>query len=152
MVTIQKKVQTSAPVCVPSEREFCKLWQDFNAFYMLVIEGNSKALLAVKKKHKDLLTAPPLATHLGEMSKLIPSKIVDRMLRIEDKENRKTKTVGECLEFMLRERLIEAICAYALTDNPPGFFKYALNILSELFQAIKSTPILTQSSVHPAIN
>jgi hypothetical protein len=55
------------------------------------------------------------------------------MLRVEDKHNRQTKTVGDCLEYMLRERVIEAICAYALTDNPPGFFKYALNNLSELF-------------------
>lgn len=62
------------------------------------------------------------------------------------------KTIGECLEYLLRNKLIEALCAYALTDTPNGFFKYALNVLSEMIQSITSTSILAQSSVHPALN
>lgn len=40
------------------------------------------------------------------------------MLRVEDRFNRHMKTIGECLEYLLRNRIIEALCAYALTDNP----------------------------------
>jgi hypothetical protein len=53
-------------------------------------------------------------------------------LKVEDKQNKQMKTIGECLEYVLKNKLIEALVAYALTDNPTGFFKYTLNILSEM--------------------
>ena len=52
---------------------------------------------------------------------------------MEDRLNRQMKTVGECLEFMLREKMIEVLCAYALIDKPKGFFKHTLNVMSEMF-------------------
>ena len=42
------------------------------------------------------------------------------------------KTIGECLEYLLRNKLIEALCAYALIDKPSGFFKHVLNVMSEM--------------------
>lgn len=53
------------------------------------------------------------------------------------------KTIGECLEYLIRKHLIELLCAYAMTDNPPGFFGFTLNIIAELFQSITSTSILS---------
>ncbi len=62
------------------------------------------------------------------------------------------KTIGECLEYLIRNKIIEVLCAYAMMDKPRGFFKLALTTLSELIQSIQSTSILSQSSVHPGIN
>lgn len=38
-----------------------------------------------------------------------------------------------------------------MIDKPRGFFKLALNILTELFLSISSTSLLSHSSVHPGI-
>lgn len=54
------------------------------------------------------------------------------ILREEDEIHREMKTVGECLEFMLMNKIIEALCAYSMVDRPPGFFKLVLEILSEI--------------------
>jgi hypothetical protein len=74
------------------------------------------------------------------------------MLREEDEGNRHMKTVGDCLEYTLRTKIIEAICAYAMIDKPRGFFKLAIGVLTEVFSNIKATSILSHSSVHPGIN
>jgi fructose-specific phosphotransferase system IIC component len=42
------------------------------------------------------------------------------------------KTVGECLEFMLMNKILEALCAYSMVDKPTGFFKFGLEILTEI--------------------
>ena len=43
------------------------------------------------------------------------------------------KTIGECLEYLLRNKIIEVLCAYAMIDKPRGFFKLAIGVLSEIF-------------------
>lgn len=73
------------------------------------------------------------------------------MLKKEDEANRLMKTVGECLEFFLRVKVIEVLCAYAMIDKPKGFFKKAITTLTEIIQGIHSTSILSQSSVHPGV-
>lgn len=55
------------------------------------------------------------------------------MLRMEDRLNRHMKTIGDCLEYLLREKIIEVMCAYAQIDKPRGFFKHTLNVMSEMF-------------------
>jgi hypothetical protein len=62
------------------------------------------------------------------------------------------KTVGECLEFMLMNKVLEALCAYSMVDKPPGFLKFGLEILTEIIQNVRSTSILSNSAVHPGIN
>jgi hypothetical protein len=37
-----------------------------------------------------------------------------------------TGKCGECLEFMLQNKVIEALCAYGMLDKPQGFFRVAL--------------------------
>ena len=46
------------------------------------------------------------------------------------------KTIGDCLEYLLRNKLIEALCAYAMMDKPRGFFKLAITTLTEIIQNI----------------
>jgi hypothetical protein len=62
------------------------------------------------------------------------------------------KTVGECLEFMLMNKVLEALCAYSMVDKPLGFLKLGLEILTEIIQNLRSTSILSNSTVHPGIN
>ena len=64
------------------------------------------------------------------------------MIKVEDQEHKKMKTVGECLEFFLRNKIFEELVAYALTDNPPGFFKFALNLMSDMIMTLASTSII----------
>jgi hypothetical protein len=61
------------------------------------------------------------------------SSIIDQLLKEEDDINRHMKTIGECLEYLIKNKLIEVMCAYAMIDKPRGFFKFALGVLSELF-------------------
>lgn len=42
------------------------------------------------------------------------------------------KTIGECLEYLLRSKIIEELCAYAMIDQPSGFFKLCLSVMSEM--------------------
>jgi Retinoic acid induced 16-like protein len=77
---------------------------------------------------------------------------IDLILKQEDELNREMKTVGECLEYLLKNKVIEALCAYSMLDKPQGFFKFALETLSEMIFSIRSTSILSNSAVHPGIN
>lgn len=62
------------------------------------------------------------------------------------------KTIGPCLEFLIRTKILEALCAYAIMDRPKGFFKVALSTITQIINNTHSTSILSQSSVHPGIN
>ena len=53
------------------------------------------------------------------------------------------KTVGECLEYMLRKKIIEQLTAFASTNKPPGFFEKVLCTVSEILSSITSTSILS---------
>lgn len=44
------------------------------------------------------------------------------LLREEDAENRGSQTIGECMEFMLMNNVVEHLCTYAAIDTPKGFF------------------------------
>ena len=59
--------------------------------------------------------------------------------------------MGECLEFALRNKIIEALCAYAMIDKPKGFFKLALETISEVISSVRSISLLSNSAVHPGI-
>lgn len=67
----------------------------------------------------------------------------------EDELNRNNKTVGECLEYMFKNQVVETICAHAMTDN--GFLKVALEIISEMISGIRAISLLSNSTVHSGI-
>ena len=62
------------------------------------------------------------------------------------------KTVGECLEYMIKNKIIEVLCAYSMSDKPGGFFKFGLETLSDMISGLRSISILSNSTVHPGVN
>jgi hypothetical protein len=64
------------------------------------------------------------------------------LLRKEDFENRAQQTIGECMEFMLMNDIVESLCMYAAMDKPQGFFRNVLEFLSGLLINIKATSLL----------
>jgi hypothetical protein len=74
------------------------------------------------------------------------------LLKKEDEGNREMKTIGECLEYMIKNKVIEVLCAYAMSDKPSGMLKHGVEIISEIIGGVRSTSILTNSTVHPGIN
>jgi hypothetical protein len=59
--------------------------------------------------------------------------------------------IGESLEWAIKNRIIETMSAYAMTDEPQGFFKYMLAGIMDLLKSIQSTSILSHSSVHSSV-
>lgn len=60
--------------------------------------------------------------------------------------------MGDNLEFFIENKIIETLSAYALTDQPPGFFKFLLGAIDDLIASVsKQTSILSHSSVNGSI-
>eukprot|EP00347_Sterkiella_histriomuscorum_P007531 403348561 len=134
---------------MPSQKQFSvedifqTLWTSFDNFYIEIISDNQKLIKEQLKKHKSLLEADSIKKNL---------QYIIQLLKDEDEQNRQMKTIGECLEYLLRNKVIEALCAYAIMDKPRGFFKIALSTLTQIINNVQSTSILSQSSVHPGVN
>jgi hypothetical protein len=63
-----------------------------------------------------------------------------------------TTAMGENLEYFIENRVIETLAAYALTDQPPGFFKFLLGAIEDLISSVsKQTSILSHISVNASI-
>lgn len=60
--------------------------------------------------------------------------------------------MGENLEYFIENRVIETLAAYALADQPPGFFKFLLGAIEDLISSVsKQTSILSHISVNASI-
>lgn len=60
--------------------------------------------------------------------------------------------MGENLEFFIENRVIETLAAFALTDQPQGFFKFLLGAIEDLIQSVdKQTSILSHISVNASV-
>jgi hypothetical protein len=44
--------------------------------------------------------------------------------------------MGDNLEFFIENKIIETLSAYALTDQPPGFFKFLLGAIDDLIASV----------------
>lgn len=99
-------------------------------------------MITFRNKPK-MLHKPEIKTNL----KLIADIIID-----EDKENRKSHTIGDCLEYFLKHHIFETLIAYWKSDKPPGFFNFWMDIIIEILDNVKWTSLISQKSVHPAIN
>ena len=63
-------------------------------------------------------------------------------------------TLSESHEYFVEYRILETLAAYALTDEPHGFFKFLLGVIEDFIQSIgykRKTSILSHSSVHGSI-
>lgn len=78
-------------------------------------------------------------------------KVADLIIE-EDNENKSSQTVGEWMEFFLKFHIFESLIAYAKSDKPPGFFNFSMNIIIEILENVEWISLISQKSVHPAIN
>ena len=69
----------------------------------------------------------------------------------EDKRNRESRLIGECLEYFLKHKIFEYLCAYLQTDKPAGFFDFGLQIVTSILQGIQCTSFISHYSIHPPI-
>jgi hypothetical protein len=49
-----------------------------------------------------------------------------RVLKDDDKDERGQQMMGENLEYFIQNKIIETMAAYAMTDEPQGFFKFMI--------------------------
>jgi hypothetical protein len=60
--------------------------------------------------------------------------------------------MGENLEYFIENRVIETLSAYAMTDQPQGFFKFLLGAIEDLISSVnKQTSILSHTSVNASV-
>lgn len=98
---------------------------------------------------KDFRNKPRLIKkdEIKENLKKIADLVID-----EDQENRASGAVGECMEYFLKHHIFETLIAYAKSDKPPGFFNFSMNIIIEILENVECISLISQKSVHPAIN
>ena len=70
-------------------------------------------------------------------------KKISKIILVEDKRNVGHKTIGECLEYFLSEKMCDIICAYIKVDIPYGFASYGLGIITNIIKGVNSTSLLT---------
>lgn len=77
-------------------------------------------------------------------------KVLDALLD-EDVEKRETQTIGECLEYTLKEGLLMELVAYGKSDRPEGLFEVVLKFINYLIFDVQATHLLNMQEVHPAV-
>jgi hypothetical protein len=68
-------------------------------------------------------------------------KVLDSVLA-EDLLNRENKTIGDCLEHILKESILQELVAYGKNDIPQGLFVVCLKFISFIILDIQSTHII----------
>jgi len=76
--------------------------------------------------------------------------VLDAIL-IEDEELREQKTIGDCLEYVLKHDILSELVAYGKSNKPEGLFIISIKFLTFVILDIQSTHILNHKEVHPAI-
>ena len=69
----------------------------------------------------------------------------------EDIEKQESQTIGECLEFTLKEGLLMELVAYGKSDRPEGLFEIVLKFINFIIFDVKTTHLLNHQEVHPAV-
>jgi hypothetical protein len=52
-----------------------------------------------------------------------------KILIQEEEENFTEMTAGDCLEYLLHNRIFEILCSYVATDKPDGFLPRGIECL-----------------------
>jgi len=60
----------------------------------------------------------------------------------EDISNRESKTIGECLEYTLKQGIVMELVAFGKSDKPEGLFVVCLKFINFIILDIKSTHII----------
>lgn len=115
------------------EKQWKKFKQDFEKFLLSPDKWENQSRKYLEDKLKPKL-----------------QKILDIILN-EDVANRDNKTIGDCLEFILKEGLLQELVAYGKSNKPEGLFVVCLKFISYIILDIQSTHIINHKEVHPAI-
>lgn len=110
---------------------------------------------AFRKELDKLLMDPTRYEHnpkkvIDERLKPKLQMVLDKLLK-EDQENCENRTIGDCLEYLLKEGLLQELVAYGKNDIPQGMFVVSLKFISFVLLDIKSAHIINHREVHPAI-
>lgn len=55
---------------------------------------------------------------------------------------RESKTVGECLEYVLKHGILMELVAFGKSDRPQGLFEIVLKFINFIIVDIQATPLL----------
>ena len=95
------------------------------------------------KKERDYLNAH-IKPHL---------QTVISMIEIEEREKKKMKSaMGECVEYLLQENMIQVLCGLARSDRPKGLLNLSLKFIMYIMRNVKSTEILNYGPNHAALH
>ena len=61
------------------------------------------------------------------------------MILEEDSKTRKQRTIGECIEFTLKQGLLLELVAYGKSDKPEGLLEIVIKFINYLLQDVQST-------------
>lgn len=114
-----------------------------------------------------------LAKHGGQLTKVpaINMNLLQMIRALKDEDKRETSPIqasnrisggegslndttlhgamGDNLEFFIENKIIETLAAYAITDQPQGFFKFLLGAMEDLIKSVnKQTSLLSHKSVN----
>ena len=144
--------------------EFKKCWQDFNKninkFYeqnhespMVGGEEQDSPELGIPNPNKSSQPAPTkdeeyLTKHLKK-----PLQTIIYMIEIEERAKRKNKSaMGECVEYMLQENMLQVLCGLAKGDRPKGLLILVLKFVMYTMRNVRSTEILNYGQNHTSLH
>ena len=104
------------------------------------VQGKSKA---DTKAEDDYLTK-----HLKK-----PLQTIIYMIELEERGKRKTKSaMGECVEYMLQENMLQVLCGLAKGDRPKGLLILVLKFVMFTMRNVRSTEILNYGQNHQSLH
>lgn len=59
--------------------------------------------------------------------------------------------MGELVEYLVKENMIQVVCGYGKMDRPKGMLALALKFLIHMMRTVKSTQIFNQRHTHMAL-
>ena len=60
--------------------------------------------------------------------------------------------MGECVEYMLQENMVQLLCGLAKGDRPKGLLNLVLKFVMYIMRNVKSTEILNYGQNHAALH
>lgn len=78
---------------------------------------------------------------------------VIRLVEIEEHEKMKMKSaMGECVEYLIQENMIQVLCGLAKGDRPKGLLNMSLKFIGYIMRNVRSTEILNYGPNHMALH
>ena len=82
-----------------------------------------------------------------------PLQTIIYMIEIEERAKRKNKSaMGECVEYMLQENMLQVLCGLAKGDRPKGLLILVLKFVMYTMRNVRSTEILNYGQNHTSLH